>query len=134
MQGVVPKLLETPGRVRNANEPLGAHNEEIYKGLLKLDELVANRIPLERINEGYARMANLSDDILRIICSNRAWTKNYGTVVGLTKNPKTPLAMSLNFMPRLNDRDLQMLSIDRNVPEPLRVAARKRILAGISKK
>jgi hypothetical protein len=83
--------------------------------------------------EGYARMANLSEDVLRIIGSNRSWTKNYGIVVGLTKNPKTPLAMSLNFMNRLNDRDLQMLSMDRNVPEPLRVAARKRLVAGTSK-
>jgi hypothetical protein len=83
--------------------------------------------------ESFARMANVSEDVLRIIGSNRSWTKNYGVVVGLTKNPKTPLAMSLNFMSRLNDRDLQMLSIDRNVPEPLRVAARKRIVAGTSR-
>jgi hypothetical protein len=83
--------------------------------------------------EGFARMANLSEDVLRIIGSNRAWTKNYGIMVGLTKNPKTPLAMSLNFMPRLNDRDLQGLSVDRNIPEPLRVAARKRLVAGTSK-
>jgi hypothetical protein len=54
--------------------------------------------------------------------------------MGLTKNPKTPLAMSLNLMNRLNDRDLQMVSIDRNVPEPLRVAARKKIVSAISRK
>ena len=42
--------------------------------------------------------------------------------------------MSLNMMTRLNDRDLQMLSIDRNVPEPLRVAARKRVVAATSRK
>jgi hypothetical protein len=84
--------------------------------------------------ESYARMANVSEDVLRIIGSNRAWLKNYGVVVGLTKNPKTPVAMSMNLMNRLNDRDLQMLSIDRNVPEPLRVAARKKIVAATSKK
>ena len=78
--------------------------------------------------ETFARMANVSEDVLRIIGSNRAWMKNYGVVVGLTKNPKTPLAMSLNLMNRLNNRDLSMLSIDRNVPEPLRIAARKRVV------
>jgi hypothetical protein len=82
--------------------------------------------------ESFARMANVSDEVLRIIGSNRTWLKNYGIVVGLTKNPKTPLAMSLNLMSRLNDRDLAMLSVDRNVPEPLRVAARKKIVAGAS--
>lgn len=82
--------------------------------------------------ESIARMTNVSDDVLRTIGQNRAWTKNYAVVVGLTKNPKTPLAMSLNFMSRLNDRDLSMLSVDRNVPEPLRIAARKKIVAATS--
>lgn len=80
--------------------------------------------------ETFARMANVAEDILRIIGTNRAWIKNYGIVVGLTKNPKTPLGMSMNLMSRLNDRDLNMLSVDRNVPEALRIAARKRLQAG----
>lgn len=84
----------------------------------------------DREVEGFARMANVSEDVLRIIGANRAWLKNYGVVVGLTKNPKTPLAMSLNLMSRLHDRDLAMLSIDRNVPEPLRVAARRKVAEG----
>jgi len=84
--------------------------------------------------ESFAKMASVSEDVLRVIGSNRAWMKNYGVVVGLTKNPKTPLAMSLNLMNRLNDRELSMLSVDRNVPEPLRVAARKKIVASTSKK
>jgi hypothetical protein len=79
--------------------------------------------------EAFARMASISEEVLRVIGGNRAWTKNYNVVLGLTKNPKTPLAMTLNFMPRLSSRDLQMLSVDRNVPEPLRVAARKRVVA-----
>ncbi len=78
--------------------------------------------------EAFARMANVSEDILRTIGQTRAWVKNYGVLLGLTKNPKTPLAMSLTFIHRLNDRDLRGLSIDRNVPEPLRIAARKKIV------
>ena len=84
--------------------------------------------------ETFARMTNVAEDVLRTIGSNRAWVKNYGVVVGLTKNPKTPLAMSMNFLSRLNDRDLALVSMDRNVPEPLRVAARKKIVASTTKK
>ena len=80
--------------------------------------------------ETFARMANVGEETLRTIGSNRSWTRNYGVVVGLTRNPKTPLAMSLNLMSRLNDRDLTMLSVDRNVPEALRIAARKRVATG----
>jgi hypothetical protein len=79
-------------------------------------------------------MANVAEEVLRIIGSNRSWMKNYGVVVGLTKNPKTPLAMSLNLIARLNDRDLARLSMDRNVPEQLRVAARRKVVASESKK
>jgi len=78
--------------------------------------------------EAFSRMANVSDDVLRIIASNRAWTKNYSIVVGLTKNPKTPLGLSMNFLARLNETDVKMVSIDRNVPEALRIAARKKLV------
>lgn len=76
--------------------------------------------------EAFARMANVSEDVLRIIASNRAWIKNYGVVVGLTKNPKTPLGLSLNLLSRLNDRNVGNLSTDRNVPDSLRTAAKRR--------
>lgn len=75
--------------------------------------------------ETFARMANLSEDVLRIIASNRGWVKNYNVVAALTKNPKTPTALAMGFLQRLNERDLKMLAIDRNVPEPVRLAARK---------
>ncbi len=82
--------------------------------------------------EAIARMTNVSDEVLRIIGNNRAWTKSYGVVLGLVKNPKTPLMLSMNLMNRLNDRDLTQLSVDRNVPEPLRVAARKKVVSNTS--
>ena len=84
--------------------------------------------------ESFARMANVAEDVLRIIGSNRAWTKNYGVIVGLARNPKTPIAMSLNLLSRLLERDVTMLSIDRNVPEPLRIAARKKVVEATSRR
>ena len=38
MQNVVPKLSESPGRVRHVGPELGEHNEEIYRDLLGLDD------------------------------------------------------------------------------------------------
>jgi hypothetical protein len=78
--------------------------------------------------EAIAKMGAVSDDVLRVIGQNRAWTKNYNVVLSLVKNAKTPVAMSLNFLSRLNERDLRALSISRAVPEPLRIAARKRVV------
>jgi hypothetical protein len=82
--------------------------------------------------EAFAKMPSISEEILRMIATNRAWTKSYNVLLGLTKNPKTPLVMTLNFMNRLSSRDLQKLAVDRNVPEPLRMAARKRVVANTS--
>jgi hypothetical protein len=83
--------------------------------------------------EGIAKMASVAEEVLRTIGSNRAWMKSYKIVLGLAKNPKTPVAMSLNLMSRLQDRDIAKLAVDRNIPEPLRVAARKRMAAATSK-
>lgn len=80
--------------------------------------------------EAFARMANLSEDVLRIIAMNRAWLKNYNVVAALTRNPKTPTPLAMSFLQRLNERDLKMLSIDRNVAEPVRLAARKFLVKG----
>ena len=84
--------------------------------------------------ENFAKLANVSEEILRTIGMNRGWIKNYGVVAALTKNPKTPLAVSLRFVQRLNDRDLKMIALDRNLQEPLKLAVRKRIAEGQEKK
>ena len=84
--------------------------------------------------ESFARMQNVSEDVLRIIGGNRAWMKSYGVTLALAKNPKTPLAMSMSLMNRLTAKDLQKLSVDRNVAEALRISARKKCVANASGK
>jgi hypothetical protein len=78
--------------------------------------------------EAIAKMANVSEEILRIIAMNRSWIKNYNVVYSLTKNPKTPVQLSMNLLSRLAEKDLQKLSTDRNVPDILRITARKKIV------
>ena len=77
--------------------------------------------------ESFARMQNVSEDVLRIIGHNRAWLKSYGVILALTKNPKTPLSLSMQLMARLTTKDLAKLSVDRNVPEALRIQSRKKV-------
>jgi len=84
--------------------------------------------------EAFARMTNVAENVLRTIGTTRRWVRNYGVVAALAKNPKTPMAVSMPMVSRLNERDLKMLSVDRNVPEALRIAARKFVVAGESRR
>jgi hypothetical protein len=75
-----------------------------------------------------AKMQNVSEDVLRTIAHNRAWLKNYSVVLAVVKNPKTPVALSMNLMVRLSEKDLKLLSTDRNVPDALRTQARRKMV------
>jgi hypothetical protein len=75
--------------------------------------------------ESFTKMGNVSDEVLRIIGTNRAWLKNYGVALGLVRNPKTPTVIALQQLRRLVERDVKMLTTDRNIPEVLRLAAKK---------
>ena len=75
--------------------------------------------------EAFAKMGNVSEEVLRVIGTHRGWLKSYGVVLGLVKNPKTPAAIARQLLQRVAERDMKMLAVDRNVPEALRLAARK---------
>jgi hypothetical protein len=96
-------------------------NKLICAAVMSSPKLTAQEV------EAIARMASVSEDVLRMIGSNRSWMKNYKIASGLTRNPKTPLALSLHILHRINDKDLTTLAVDRNVPEQLRIAAKKKI-------
>jgi hypothetical protein len=46
-------------------------------------------------------------------------------MANLVRNPRTPIAVSLGLVPRINPRDMKLLSVDRNVPEAVRKQAQK---------
>jgi hypothetical protein len=75
--------------------------------------------------ESFAGMRGVSSEILRSIAGNKDWTKRYGVVANLVRNPRSPLPIAMNLVPRLNPRDLKTISVDRNVPEVIRKHAAK---------
>ncbi|HEY8549961.1 MAG TPA: hypothetical protein VIL35_08415 [Vicinamibacterales bacterium] len=75
--------------------------------------------------EAFARMSNVSEEVLRIIAANRAWMRKQAVAAALVRNPKCPPNISVGLLPRMPQRDIKHLATDRNVPEALRLAARK---------
>jgi hypothetical protein len=80
--------------------------------------------------ESFAGMKSLSDEVLRRIGNHKEWTKRYGVISNLVKNPRTPLGISIGLVSRLNPRDIKGLAVDRNVPEVIRKQAQKFLKGG----
>jgi hypothetical protein len=51
--------------------------------------------------------------------------KKYPIVRNLVQNPRTPIAISLNLLKRINDFDMKLMVKDRNVAELLRREAKR---------
>lgn len=94
-------------------------NKVVQRSVLQSPRLTDQEI------EAFAAMANLTDEILRMIAGNRVFRKNYLVVRNLMNNAKTPLDVSLHMLPMLNPVDLKKLSLNKNVPETLRTSAAK---------
>lgn len=77
----------------------------------------------DRDVEGFAGMASLSEDTLRIIARNRKFLKNYNIIRKLMNNPKTPVEVTLHLLPNITGQDLKLLTSNKNIPETLRTAA-----------
>jgi len=107
----------------------GSQTERLY--LIRDPNKLVQRAVLQsprltdREVEGFASMANLSDEILRLIAANRQFMKSYIITKNLLNNPKTPIDVSLHLLPRLNPNDLKFLTMNKNVPETLRTMATK---------
>lgn len=84
--------------------------------------------------EAFSGMKNVSDEILRQIGNHREWTKRYGVVATLVRNPRTPIGISLGLVSRLNPRDIKSLTVDRNVPEVIRKHAQKFVRSNLEQK
>lgn len=64
-------------------------------------------------------------EVLRIIQANRAWMKNYLIKLASIKNPKTPLQTAMRTIGFLRKKDLKDLMGNKNVPNTLRIAAKR---------
>ncbi|MCM0083205.1 hypothetical protein L4X63_16590 [Geomonas sp. Red32] len=70
-----------------------------------------------------------NDEIMRVICANKDWIKNYPLRKALIENHKTPLPAALRFISSLTEKDLSGLARSKNVSTVIATQAR-RILMG----
>ena len=101
---------------------IGDANRLVGLAVLKSRGLTINEI------EGYCTLRNLDDEIYRKIAGNREWIRKTAVMLALVKNPRVPLALTLPLVKQLRERDLKGVMRDPNLPEGLRISARKLLL------
>ncbi len=82
--------------------------------------VIGNAKITEQEIEKIASMRSVPEDVLRQIAINRSWARNYSIVHKLAQNPRTPMANVISILTRLQLRDLQNLTKNRNVSDAVR--------------
>lgn len=75
--------------------------------------------------ELFARSRSIPDEALRAITRTKEWMKNYGVLLAVVSNPKTPAGVAVPLLFNLKLRDLMSLEKNRNVAEVIRTTAKK---------
>ncbi len=102
-------------------------NREVYMSVLENPGLTETEVEMIAKNSGTFQ------DILRKMARNKEWMANHAIVRGLVTNPKTPLDVANRFLPRLHDKELDLLTCSKNLPSVLRLNARRLLLARTKK-
>jgi hypothetical protein len=128
-------LLEKIGRMSAVEKIKLAltGNQESRLVLIRDSNKVVSRAVLQspKVSDGeveaYASMKNVSEEILRLIATNRGFMKNYNVARALLNNPRSPIDILLRLVNRMNERDLKGLSLNKNIAETIRSMAFKLI-------
>jgi hypothetical protein len=76
-----------------------------------------------------AKSRSISEEVLRKITKKKEWMKNYGVILSLVTNPKTPPGIAVPLVSEIKTRDLAILEKNKNVVEGVRAASKKLLRA-----
>ncbi|MDP3259764.1 MAG: hypothetical protein Q8M34_04155 [Thermodesulfovibrionales bacterium] len=79
--------------------------------------------------EMFARSRSIPDEALRAITRTKEWMKNYGVLLAVVSNPKTPAGVAVPLLYGLKIKDLASLEKNRNIAEVIRTTAKKIVQA-----
>lgn len=69
-----------------------------------------------------------NDEIMRLICANKEWVKNYQIRKALIENPKTPLANALRYLGTMNEKELANYAKSKNISSVVATQAKRMLL------
>ena len=79
-----------------------------------------------------AASRNVSDEVLRIIATNRVWTENYQVKLNLVTNPRTPFVFASRLLGFVREAEMKKLAKSKSVSAAIANLARRRWRSGRS--
>ena len=98
-------------------------NREVYMAVLNNPGLKESEVEMLAKNTG------TNTEILRAIGRNREWISNRNIAYSLVMNPKTPVEITIRFLPRLTKKDLDFITNSKSLPMALRTNAKRLLIA-----
>lgn len=75
-----------------------------------------------------AKSAVQNEEIMRVICNNKEWLKNYQIRKALVQNHKTPLPFAIKHLGSLSEKDIAAIAKSKNVSSVISTQARRILL------
>jgi hypothetical protein len=98
---------------------IGDVNKIVSLAVLRCEALTLAEV------ESFCAMRHLHTELFHEIASSREWIKRPRIQLALVHNPAVPISITLPLVKFLGLRDLRNLARDRNLPEGIRMGARK---------
>lgn len=70
-----------------------------------------------------------NDEIIRLICANKEWIKNYTIRKALVSCPKTPLQNALRYLATLTEKDIAVFAKSKNISSVVSTQAKRILLS-----
>ena len=70
-----------------------------------------------------------NDEIMRLICSNKEWIKNYKIRKALVENPRTPVQNALRYLATLGEKDIASYAKSKNISSVISTQAKRMLLS-----
>ena len=116
-------------KIRRAMLGSGGERMLLVRDKNKLVAAAAVRSPKIQENEIalISTSRNVSDDVLRIIATNKVWIQNHQIKLNLVYNPRTPFIFSARLVGFLRESELKSLTKSKNVSAAIAQAARQQL-------
>ena len=121
--------LTVSGRVRRAQVGKASDRMRAFRDPSSLVRKAAAKSDLLNESEVLLVTNNRStaDDVLRVIGTDREWTRHHLVKVNLVMNPRTPYDVAARFIQFLRDHELRAVASSRDVPGNIVTQAKQQL-------